>query len=171
MLVRKSRLVEAERKLYQTERELIETRHAIGEHQRRLESIDFQFRTANEQYRLAMATATSENRKLYERLITAEAEGRKASALIAMWTVRVNQLQLERDQLLSRVVPGLQVETPFIGTRVVPDPVESFEHNPEAYDKSSDPNMLVPERSFLDPFAGTVPGAVFSASPESEGQE
>lgn len=162
MLVRKSRLTAAEQRIHDLEVQLALSHANTLEAQRRLEAVDYQFRAANESYLKTATAAADQNRQLYERLITAEGEGRKASALIAMWTVRVNQLQSERDQLLVRLLPGLPVDTPFIGTRQVPDPLESFEHNEADHERTGDPSNLIPVDAFADPFAGTLAGEIYT---------
>ena len=141
--------------------ELAERDQTIIHLTRQLESLTAQFHSANATYSAAHAGHMRELRELYERLITAEAEGRKSAALIALWTIRVNQLQHERDQLLARVLPGLDIATPQIRTQGhVFEPQISFEHDPRAADAGDDANNLTPIEDL-----GGLPGDVYTPDP------
>lgn len=93
-----------------------------------------QITTLGREYAAALHTLQQEVRSLLERLVTAEGAARKADALVTMWEVRVNQLQAERDQMLVRLLPGLDLATPHITTTggVVQPSAVSFAHDPDA---------------------------------------
>lgn len=85
------------------------------------------------EYAIALDKLQHEVRGLLERLITAEGAARKADALVTMWETRVNQLNLERDLLMMRVVPGLDLATPHVsttGSRIIPPDV-TFDEDPQ----------------------------------------
>ena len=140
--------------------ELQERDRTIASLSRQLESMEAQFHRANAAYTEAHTSLQREVRALLERLVTAEGDSRKGLALIAMWAVRVNQLQAERDGLLSRCLPGLELRTPHVSPTSVLDPAVSFEHDPFA-SPVTDPNTLtplVPESEDL----GGMPGEIYA---------
>ncbi len=74
----------------------------------------------------ANANWIAANASLRERLIAAEGKARGSAALADAFTIRLNQVQAERDQLFARVLdPNHRVEirTPIVGNmgRVAPD--------------------------------------------------
>jgi hypothetical protein len=105
----------------------------------------------------------NENRTLRERLIEAEAAARTGQAQAAIWAIRTNQLQAERDQLFARLVPGIQILTPHVSPSgmgaVLEPPAVSFDHDPHGQAPAPDPitvpaDDLYPEASGVayDPF-------------------
>jgi hypothetical protein len=105
----------------------------------------------------------NENRALRERLIEAEANARTGQAQAAIWAIRTNQLQSERDQLLVRLLPGMEIRTPHVSPSgigaVLEPPAVSFEHDPHGQAPPPDPitvpaDELYPEASGVayDPF-------------------
>lgn len=143
MLVWKSRLIAAEEQITDLEFELRERDTLIASTMRERDALHHQFTQANATYSAAVAEMNREIRALLERLITAEAEGRKAAALITVWATRVNQLQMERDQLLARLLPGVEIRTPHMGPLSTIEPAISFEHDPNA-PVTGNPNDLTP---------------------------
>jgi len=106
----------------------------------------------------------TENRQLRERLIEAEAQSRSGQAVAAVWAIRLNQLQTERDQLFIRLVPGVEIFTPHVtpsGAGAVLEPTSvNFEHDPEGAAPAPDPITVPDDDGFplapgmaYDPFA------------------
>lgn len=121
MLTRRHEAIVAELRsaLEGTENELTRTQQLAG-------SLHDQATLHAREYALALEKLQQEVRRLLERLITAEGAAQKADALVAMWETRVNQLNLERDLLMMRVVPGLDLATPHVsttGSRIIPPDV------------------------------------------------
>lgn len=74
------------------------------------------------------ATAGAVERSLRERLIEAEARARAATVRAELMTLRVNQLQQERDALLHKAMPDLAIMTPWVGQPpIVMPPGADFE--------------------------------------------
>lgn len=157
MFVRTARLDAALDRITELEAELAERDLTITHQTRQYESLHHQFTTANAAYTAAVDQLQRKQEQMYERLIRAAAAGEKADALIAFWTVRVNQLQHERDQLLARALPGLDVITPQVQTTQTIAPVVSFEHDPYASGLDSDHQLTrIPDDADLGGLAGTL---------------
>lgn len=143
--------------------ELAERTATITALQGQYDALRVQFQQANAQYTAAVQDLQRDVRAGLERLITAEANGRTATALIDLWRVQVNQLRLERDALLDRLVPNLNLPTPQLQPASVLEPAISFAHDPDAPPIGpDDPNHLTP----LQPEdLGGLPGDVYTESP------
>lgn len=114
-----------------------------------------------------LAAEVAENVNLRERLIQAEGRARGAQALMDSFTVQVNKLQAERDQLLVKVLdPTHQVEirTPIIGRMArIPGSADIFSDPAEHLTGAGAPGEEIP----VDPgvkvedFDDALPGGVF----------
>lgn len=158
MWIKRERFEELQDQKFEALEELKERDRVIAGMSRQIEGLDHQLRNATTLYNAAHTALQLEVRALLERLVTAEGEARKSVALVAMWTVRVNQLQHERDQLLHRALPGLEIRTPHVtaGSNMF-EPTMNFDHDPYA-PQTADPNALTP---LDDDAIDGLPGEIF----------
>ena len=161
MFVKKSRLTAALADRDELRRVLAVRDAELVNQQLQYGGLHNQFSQAKATYAHSVATLQADVRALLERLIDAEGEGRKSSALIALWTVRVNQLQLERDQLLARCLPGLEVRSPQLVPNSTYEPTISFEHDPDYPGGGQRADHLTPVP--IEPLDG-LPGDVYTPS-------
>lgn len=68
-----------------------------------------------------------ENKALRERMLTMVGDQRAAQVEAQLLRIRVNQLQEERDQLLTKILPDLRISTPqMVSQQVVTGPGVDF---------------------------------------------